>query len=372
MNPEFSPLFEPFECGSLKVKNRIAMAPMTRSHSPGGLPTREVSEYYARRALGGVGLIISEGVAIDRPGSVDSEFIPRFHGEKPLAAWGDIAQAVHDAGAAIGPQLWHVGGAPRAAHHPGEWPGEPESPSGLFSPTVPSGRPMSEEDIADTIAAYAKAGAAARRLGFDCLEFHGAHGYLFDQFYWDGSNRREDRFGGKDLRARTAFATEVIKATRQAVGPDFTLILRFSQWKLHDFGMKLAKTPAEMEAWLCPLADAGIDMFDGSQRRFWEPEFEGSDLNLAGWAKKVTGKPSITVGSVGLKVDLLSGGVKGPDIESDISRLRDLVRRLDRGEFDMVAVGRALLANSDWTEKVREGRYSDLRDYKAEHRQVLT
>ena len=231
---------------------------------------------------------------------------------------------------------------------------------------------MSENDIADTIAAYARAAGDAKTLGCDCIEFHGAHGYLFDQFYWDGSNLRADKYGGADLRARTAFAVDTIRATRAAVGPDFAIILRFSQWKLHNYDMKLAETPADMEAWLCPLADAGVDIFHGSQRRFWQPEYEGSDLNLAGWAKKITGKPSITVGSVGLAVDMMSGGLRGPDIAADISHMNELNRRLERGEFDLVAVGRALLADAEWALKMRDGRYSELHDYKSEHRFVLT
>jgi 2,4-dienoyl-CoA reductase-like NADH-dependent reductase (Old Yellow Enzyme family) len=83
------------------------------------------------------------------------------------------------------------------------------------------------------------------------------------------------------------------------VGEEFTIILRLSQWKQQDYKTRLAFTPNEMEDWLLPLKEAGVDIFHCSQRRFWEPEFEGSDLNFAGWAKKITGQPTITVGSVG-------------------------------------------------------------------------
>jgi 2,4-dienoyl-CoA reductase-like NADH-dependent reductase (Old Yellow Enzyme family) len=112
-----------------------------------------------------------------------------------------------------------------------------------------------------------------------------------------------------------------------------------------------------METWLVPLAEAGVDIFHCSQRRFWEPEFIGSDLNFAGWAKKLTGKTTITVGSIGLSGDFLAA-FQGET--STPSSLDELLRRFDRGDFDLVAVGRALLADAGWSRKIREGRSSEL------------
>jgi len=130
--------------------------------------------------------------------------------------------------------------------------------------------------------------------------------------------------------------------------------------KLQDYTARLVTNPEEMEAWLLPVADAGVDIFHCSQRRFWEPEFPGSDLNLAGWVKKMTGKPTITVASVGLSGDFLAA-FNG---ESSTPRsLDELLRRFDRGDFDLVAVGRPLLANSQWTRRIREGRSSELQGF---------
>jgi len=365
------PLFTPFRCKTLEVRNRIVMAPMTRSFSPQGIPTAEVATYYRRRAEGGVGMIITEGTAVERSGAVDSDHIPRFHGEEPLAGWKRVVDEVNAAGGRIVPQLWHIGAAPRAAHHVGDIPGESESPSGRFSATVDHGRAMSDEDIADTIAAFATASAAAKALGFSAIQFHGAHGYLFDQFFWEICNVRDDLWGGPDLAARSRFAIEAVRATRKAVGPDFPIMLRISQWKQQDYGVKLAEGPAELERWLSPLAEAGVDIFDCSQRRFWVPEFEGSDLNLAGWVKKVTGCPTITVGSVGLATEFLSTHSDRSVIKADVARMDDLVRRLERGDFDLVAVGRALLADPEWPGKLRDGRADQLKDYSIAHREHL-
>lgn len=338
------------------------MAPMTRSFSPDGIPTDAVATYYQKRAEGEVGLILSEGTVIDRVSSSNDANIPHFYGEKSLAGWKKVIDGVHTAGGSMAPQIWHMG---IMDNHASGWvPSQPfEGPSGLNRPDFNNGNTMTEKDIEDTIIAYGKAAADAKRLGFDSVEIHGAHGYLIDQFFWEGTNLRTDGYGGKTLAQRSRFGVEVVKEVRKQVGEDFAVIIRLSQWKPSAYTSQLAKTPQEMEAWLNPLADAGVDIFHCSQRRFWEPEFEGSDLNFAGWAKKITGKSTITVGSVGLTGDFLAafGGES-----SDPSSLDELLRRMDRGDFDLVGVGRPLLADPSWVKKIREGRTSELKGFSKE------
>jgi len=139
------------------------------------------------------------------------------------------------------------------------------------------------------------------------------------------------------------------------VGPDFPISFRWSQWKIQDYGAKLAQTPAELERLLAPIAAAGVDIFHCSTRRFWEPEFEGSTLNLAGWTRRLTGRPVITVGSVSLSTDVQNHHQAA--LPTDIRALLDMFAR---DEIDMVAVGRALIANPDWPRIVREGRLMEL------------
>ena len=360
-------LFQPFRLKSLELKNRIVMAPMTRSQSPGGLPTQQVADYYARRGGAEVGLIVSEGTVIERAASANDPQVPRFWGEDALAGWKRVIDEVHAAGGVMAPQLWHVGAVKNQNQ---AWePGRIDSPSGIGRIDEPQiAEPLSDSEIADIISAYGRAAGDAQRLGFDAVELHGAHGYLIDQFFWDATNKRDDGFGGRTLTARTRFALEVLKSVRAAVGADFPVIIRLSQWKGQAFTAKLATTPDEMEAWLEPMVDAGADCFHCSQRRFWEPEFEGSDLNFAGWAKRLTGKPTITVGSVGLTGEFISGF--GGET-SQPAPLDELLRRLDRGDFDLVAVGRALLADPQWVVKIREGRLDELKDFSREAMGVL-
>jgi 2,4-dienoyl-CoA reductase-like NADH-dependent reductase (Old Yellow Enzyme family) len=312
---------------------------------------------------GGVGLIITEGTGIGRPASLNDDGVPRFHGEA-LAAWKKVADEVHAAGGLIAPQLWHVGSVPGKA-----LPGKFDSPSGISSPGEQVGEPLTEAEIADTTVAFARAAADAKRLGFDAVELHGAHGYLIDQFFWDVTNKRTDSYGGRTLSERARFAADVLKAVRAAVGGDFPVILRISQWKAQDFSAKLATNPEELEAWVAPLADAGADVFHCSQRRFWEPEFKGSDLNLAGWVKKLTGKPTITVGSVGFDVDFMDSFQGEP---TRTQSLDALLKRLERGEFDLVAVGRALLSDPEWLRKIEDGRAHELRGFDPKSLETLS
>jgi len=260
-------LFRPFEFKSLKLPNRIVMAPMTRSFSPGGVATDEVAAYYARRAKNEVGLIISEGTGVDRPASLNDPNIPRFHGEKELAAWKKVIDAVHAEGGLMAPQLWHVG-AVRTREPDWTPPGKYDSPSGLSSPGKRFGEPMTDAEVADAIAAFARAAKDAKDLGFDAIELHGAHGYLIDQFFWQGVNERTDAFGGPTIAERSKFAAEILKAVRAAVGPDYPVIIRISQWKQQDFNARLAETEADLQIWLGTLVDAGADILHCSQRRF--------------------------------------------------------------------------------------------------------
>ncbi|MFE4358631.1 12-oxophytodienoate reductase [Kitasatospora xanthocidica] len=361
-------LSRPVTINGLTVPNRIVMAPMTRSFSPGGVPGEDVRSYYARRAAAGVGLIVTEGTYVGHESAGQSDAIPRFHGEEQLAGWARVAEDVHAAGGTIVPQLWHIGMARKQGDPPfADAPAV--GPSGIrLDGTEGTGRAMTRADLDAVIGAFAEAAAAAERIGFDGVELHGAHGYLLDQFLWAGTNRRTDAYGG-DPVARTRFTTELVAAVREAVSPGFPVIFRYSQWKLENYDARLAETPQELEAILTPLAEAGVDAFHASTRRYWVPEFDDSDLNLAGWTRKLTGRPAITVGSVGLDGDFMrafagqGSGVQGLD---------NLLDRLERDEFDLVAVGRALLQDPQWAAKVLSGRFADLLPYDAAASRTLS
>lgn len=359
---DIASLFEPMTIRGMTVPNRIVMAPMTRSFSPDGVPGKDVAAYYQRRGDADVGLLLTEGTTVARGGASNDAKVPNFHAELALKGWSGVVEATHQTPAKIGPQLWHVG----MMRLPGTGP-EPEatsdSPSGRSHTGTQVQPEPTDSEVADMVMAYANAAGEAARLGFDCVEIHGAHGYLIDEFFWGVMNTRSDKYGGS-LVERAKFAGEVIAECRSQIGNDMPIILRWSQWKQQDFGARLAQSPAELESFLKVFVDAGVDVLHASQRRWWEaeyPEIDGDQgLNLAGWCKKLTGLPSITVGSVGLSSDFI-GSFQGESSKTQPISLA--VERLARGEFDMIAVGRALLQDPDWAQKIRQGRHNELADW---------
>jgi 2,4-dienoyl-CoA reductase-like NADH-dependent reductase (Old Yellow Enzyme family) len=349
-----NPLFQPFSIKSLNLKNRFVLAPISRYSSINERPTEELAAFHSRRARGGAGLTITGGTAVDRPAANNHPNLACFR-PHTFQAWQHVVDEVHDSGGPIALQLWHAGSLYQVKP---DWKPVPvESPSGILASGEPEGTAMTDEDIADTISAFARGAEKALEIGFDAVEIHAAHGFLLDEFFWDVTNRRNDRWGGKSLAGRTRFVSEVLHAVRSVLKDETPLFIRISQWKEQDPDTRLAHSPQELEEWLGPLVDAGVDIFDCSQRRYWEPEFSGSDLNFAGWVKKVTGKPTITVGSVGLDSDIMEF-IEG---KSAAHRpVEELLRRFERGDFDLVAVGRAMLADPEWIVKLRDERLDEM------------
>ncbi len=364
-----APLFTPLSIRGLRIPNRFVMAPMTRSFSPQGILPPSAAAYYRRRAQGETGLLITEGTAIPHESAigisgVDVPDIPSLFGAAALNGWKRVVDEVHEAGGLIAPQLWHQG--PMRIPASGAFPAAKSMrPSGIWGPVgratlvrpeylrsvADSIEPMTDEDIADVVAAYGRAAANAKEFGFDAIAIHGAHGYLIDSFLWSETNQRRDRWGG-DIAACSQFAAATVRAVRAAVGPDLPIFFRFSQWKLQDVGARLANTPADLERILQPIAESGVDVFDVSERNFDTPAFDGSALCLAGWTRRVTGCLTMAVGSVGLSKGLFDSRQSSPDF---LDNLGALVARFDNQEFDLVAVGRMLIANPDWVRRVRLG-----------------
>lgn len=246
---KFETLFRPLKINNLTLRNRIVMAPMTRSMSPRGIPTQEVADYYAVRARAECGLIITEGVEIEHKASSGYPDVPHFYGEEAIAGWRRVVESVHAAGGAIFPQLWHVGsvrkkGIPPNPEVPGYAPSPEPNPINEDASEIP--KEMSLKDINEVITAYVESARNAKQIGFDGVEIHGAHGYLIDQFLWKHTNLRTDSYGGSMVK-RTRLAKEIIMAVRQEVGEEYPIVFRYSQWKNGAFDAKLAHTPAELE-----------------------------------------------------------------------------------------------------------------------------
>jgi 2,4-dienoyl-CoA reductase-like NADH-dependent reductase (Old Yellow Enzyme family) len=366
---DLAPLFTPYQLGGLTLRNRFIMPAMQRELSPGGVPSREMAEYYRRRTEGGMSLIIGEATAINHPSSTSYTKYARLF-DRALEGWRHVLDAVKSAQGLLFCQLWHQGALRKQGQ--GIDPEAPTlSPSGLIQSGERAGRAMSKAEIADVCGAFARDAHMIRSLGFDGVEIHGAHGYLLDQFLWHQTNQRDDEYGG-DLLGRARFPCEVVRAVRDAVGPDFPISIRLSQWKERDFDAKIAQSQEELGILVRALRAAGVDVFHASTRRFWIPEFPGSDRGFAGAVKAETDAAVITVGSVGLDNDIMSS-MRGEDAASTgVAGLNKLILRFNQGEFDLIAVGRAALGDADWVRKVREGRFEELDAFSREKLGFLT
>jgi N-ethylmaleimide reductase len=218
-------LFSPFQLGRLALPNRIVMAPMTRSRSPGNTPGALVRQYYSQRAT--AGLIITEGTAPAANG-LGYARIPGAYSQEQLAGWRDVVAGVHQAGGRIALQLMHVGRIAHALNLPEGArtvaPSAVKAAGTMYTDAQglqPMDEPaeMSEADIREARDAFVTAARGAIDAGFDAIELHGANGYLLEQFLNPHSNRRADDYGG-DVARRSRFVREVAEATAAAIGAD--------------------------------------------------------------------------------------------------------------------------------------------------------
>ena len=352
-------LFEPYKLKNLEIRNRIVMAPMTRNQSPDGIPSDLVKEYYERRAKAEVGLIITEGIEVSHKASSAYPNVPRLDSKDAISGWIKVVDAIKKNDGAVIAQLWHCGGFRKIGMQP-----NPEVPgytaSGLVKPGKIVAHAMSIDDIKETIDAYASDAKICEEIGFDGVEIHGAHGYLIDNFLWEGTNIRDDNYGGS-IEKRSRFVSEIIKAVRANVSDDFIVGLRFSQWKQHDFSAKLASSVEDLARVLEQPICSGLDYLHSSMRRFWEKEFEGSKENLAYWTKKISNIPTIGVGSVGLNNDFID-----MTASAEVTSIDMAIKDISDHKYDLVAVGRALLADHEWVTKMKDGRLNDIKPYTKE------
>ncbi len=349
-------IFENYKLKNITLRNRIVMAPMTRNQSPGGIPTQEVVAYYSRRAKAEVGLIITEGIEVSHEASSAYPNVPRLDSIEAKEAWKKVVEEIKNNNGAVIAQLWHCGGFRKLGMQPNpEVPGH--TASGLVKPGKKVAHEMTLNDIKETIDAYASDAKICEEIGFDGVEIHGAHGYLIDNFFWSGTNIREDEYGGS-IENRSQFVSDIIKSVRENVSENFIVGLRFSQWKQHDFEAKLASNPEELKTILTSPVESGLDYLHSSMRRFWESEFEGSNENLAYWTKKISKIPTISVGSVGLDSDFID--MTAPATPTSIDKAVD---DITNDKYDLIAVGRALLSDHEWVLKMKEGRVNDVIPY---------
>jgi len=334
-------LFAPLEVGPMMLRNRLAVAPMTRvSATADGRATRRMADYYAAFAEGGFGLVITEGIYTDKQYAQGYLCQPGLSDDGQREAWRPVVERVHGHGARMLAQLMHAGALSQGNPHQTQTRGpsavRPKGTQMAFyrgSGSYPRPVAMSVAEIADAVQGFADAAVRARDAGFDGIEIHGANGYLLDQFLSEGINLRDDRYGG-DLEGRLRLTAEVAEAVRAAVGPDVTVGVRISQGKVNDFVHKWRGGEAEAAALFEALGSLPIDYLHTTELEAWRPAFAVGP-SLAALAKRHAGKPVLANGSL-----------------HDPAQALGL---LERGEADLVSLGRGALTHPDWPRRVAEG-----------------
>ena len=357
MTEAFPTLFSPIKLGPLTLRNRIAMAPLTRQMAePDGTPTDEMVAYYARRARGGLGLIITEGT-YEQDAFQSRAYLsqPGITNDRHQAGWAKVCDAVHAHGAKIIVQLMHGGrvcdprtlnGQPpvsASATQSGGWvlytDGDDEKQIRNISGdwpkvTFPPARALTVEElhaVADGFAAGAKRAVDA---GADGVEVHGANGYLLWQFITPKINLRTDEFGGSPEN-NVRFARLVGDKIRAAIGPDKLITLRLSQDGVDDFVGAWPGGVTYAEAVGKALKGSAFDALHWSSFNYLDNRDPNDKTPMATVLRRASGLPVITNGGI----------ADGPGAEA----------ALTSGAADMVAVGRPIFAHPDWAYLVRSG-----------------
>lgn len=282
-NVEETKLFDPIQIGALSLRNRIAMAPMTRCFADNetGVVGADVVEYYRKRAADGIGLIITEGIVIS-PRAKGNPGVPGIYTQEQIDSWKPVTEAVHKEGGTIIAQIWHVG---RMSHHEIIGGQMPQAPSAIaaegnvprFRKPFDTPEAMTLEEIQEVIGQYAQAAKNAIEAGFDGVEIHGAHGYLIDQFTYEFANKRTDKYGG-NLKQRLTFMKEVTAAVIEAVGANKTL-LRFSAFKGDNPTYMWEKPELAIETFVNMFKEVGLTMIHPSTMNYTQEIADGKNFH---------------------------------------------------------------------------------------------
>jgi len=350
-------LFEPGKIGTMEVKNRIVMAPMgvgRMSETDGDWGAR-VRDYYMLRARGGTGLITTSLTFVSQKFEYMANHFLNLYLDSHLESLSKIVEAVHQYGAKLSVQLTAGFGrvGPTYQQELGAIPISASPTPCYFTPEVIA-RPITTQEAEELSQAFGEAAKRCRMAGVDAIELHGHEGYLLDQFMSELWNQRNDKYGGSREK-RLTFAREAITAIKREVGEDLPVIYRFGIDHYLEGGRSV-----EESLWIAKQLEAmGVDALHvdaGCYETSWWPhpptyQPAGCMVDMAEKVKPVVKVPIITVGR--LQYPILAERV------------------LQEGKADFVAIGRGLLADPDWPNKVMEGRLDDIRPCLGDHEGCL-
>eukprot|EP00187_Rhodella_violacea_P005921 CAMPEP_0174892180 /NCGR_PEP_ID=MMETSP0167-20121228/7186_1 /TAXON_ID=38298 /ORGANISM="Rhodella maculata, Strain CCMP736" /LENGTH=370 /DNA_ID=CAMNT_0016130609 /DNA_START=37 /DNA_END=1149 /DNA_ORIENTATION=- len=333
-------LLQPLPFGSLTLKNRVAMAPMTRARAPDLLATLIMAEYYSARAS--AGLVITEGTHVS-PMASGWPHVPGIYSEAQVEAWKKVTEAVHEKGGVVFMQLWHQGRQSNKSYHGGE-PAVSASDVAMQKPyyNIDGSKPevseppraLTLEEVESTKEDFVRAAKNAIAAGFDGVEIHSANGYLLDQFLQAHTNKRTDAYGGS-VENRSKLSVEITEAVVAAIGADKTGI-RFSPNGIFGEmgGPDYREQFTDVISKVAKLKPVYIHVMDGPG--FGMNEWAAKDPMTLAEIRKIVGKDQILMGNCGKSVEEGDGNVAS-------------------GDADMISFGRPYIGNPDFVEKITKG-----------------
>jgi 2,4-dienoyl-CoA reductase-like NADH-dependent reductase (Old Yellow Enzyme family) len=337
-------ILSPYDLQRIELRNRLAVAPMTRiTATEYGFPTQTMFDYYTRFAKGGFGLVLTEGIYTDQAFSQGYRFQPGLADDGQALAWTAFNRDMQAHGARVFAQLMHAGAlsqgniyrthtvAPSAVRPKGE-----QMAFYHGNGPYPEPKQMTDAEIDEAIRGFGQAAHRAVHVaGFSGVEIHGANGYLLDQFLGAHTNLRTDCWGGS-TRARVQLLVDVVNSVRLGIGNAAPVGIRISQGKVNDFASKWPGGEADAELIFGTLADAGVDFIHVTEREAWQPAFEGTGDSLVALARRYA--PNVTI--------IANGG---------LHTAQRISQALEAGA-DIVTVGRGALANPDLPMILAKGR----------------
>ena len=342
-------LFQPTHIGSLELKNRMAVAPMTRvSGTEDGCATAQMVAYYTRYAAGGFALTFIEATYVDAEFSQGYHYQPGLTNDAQQDAWKNVADAIHAAGSKACMQFVHAGAlnqgrpgkegaiAPSAVEPLGEMLTFYRGEGKYDTP-----REITREEILGVKAAFVAAAKRAVAAGFDAIEIHGANGYLLDQFFTAYTNQRNDEYGG-DVRNRIRLDEEIVREIITGIDGAAPVGIRLSQSKVNDYDYTWLGGAADA-AIVFPVLEAAGAAFIHITEHVATDEVFGSGKSLAVLAKQYASVPVI-----------VNGGLGSPETAASV---------IEDGNGDIIAQGKSALANPDWPNKVQAGTALDDFDF---------
>ncbi len=341
MRSEYKHIFEPLTIRRMTMKNRIMMTPMGTNY---GEQSGEMSflhiNYYEQRAKGGTGLIMVENASVDSPEGSNGTTQLRIDHDNYLPRLFKLTETIHKHGTCIGIQINHAGASAQSARTNMQPVSASNIPSKAGGETP---RPLSREEILRIVKKYGEAAKRAQVAGFDCVEIHAGHSYLLSQFLSPTTNKRTDEFGGcAENRAR--FAKMVIEEVRSQVGPFFPIFVRISADEKIEGGNTLEDTLDYLKYF-----QEEVDVFDVSCGLNSSLQYQ-IDANYLpdGWRSYMAKAVKERYG----KLCVTTGNIRNPKVANDI---------LERGDADIIGMGRGLIADPEWVNKVDFGDVCDIR-----------